>query len=308
MCGQVFPMPRVVRIPCSRCRHVLRVPAEMIGREVACKFCDQTFRADPGRILSRDPSVSAPRPLADDTFLDASEYVVPPASGVGIAIARAEFPRSRPEEKEPSERIRGLEQSLDRIVAEHKELQVELRRVRDENETLLRAEREEIEQFRGQLVRLEQIRDVIERGQGRSRQREQASRQWLQPASARHAVPANGHSRIVSARSLQRPGAVTRAHPGHRGGGVALREALSLLATCERMADRLVTELKTTQQERDQERATFERILEQLQDDLTRARSELETARAQAHPAHGPAAGPEGQPGPPAADSTGAAE
>src|SRR5262249_15336268 len=42
------------RIPCSRCRRALRVPAELIGRKVACKFCDQTFRADPGRVLLRD--------------------------------------------------------------------------------------------------------------------------------------------------------------------------------------------------------------------------------------------------------------
>jgi hypothetical protein len=293
-------------MPCARCRAVLRVPAEMIGRSVACKFCHQAFRADPARVLVRDPSGSVP--LTEDSFLDASQYVVPSASAAGIPIPRAERSRSQSQGQEPSGRILVLEQALDRVLAEHKELQVELRRLRVENETLLRAEREELDQFRSQLVRLEQIRDTIEREQDRSRLGGQSARPFAQGSSGRHAAPSNGHGRVLSLRPLQRPGSVTRAHSGHRGGGVALREALGLLANCERMTDRLVNELKTTQQERDQQRAVFERILERLQDDLARARSEFATGRAPVHSAPGRAADSEGEHGRSTAESHAAAE
>ena len=300
-------MPGVVWIPCSRCRAVLRVPAEMIGRNVACKFCHQTFRADPAQILVRDPSAAAPLPLADDTVLDAWQYVVPPAPETETPRVRAEFPRSQPHEQEQSGRILALEQALDRILAEHEELQVELRRLRAENQTLLRTGWEEIERLRGQLVRPAQMGDAIEREPDRSGPGARPSRPFRQPASARTVAPTNGHGRVLSLKPLHRQGSVTRAHSGHRG-GAALREALGLLANCERMADQLVTELKTTQQERDQARAAIERVLERLRDDLSRAQGEFETARAQAHPAPGRAAGSGRETGPPTADSTEAAE
>jgi hypothetical protein len=278
----------------------------MIGRNVACKFCHQAFRADPGRVLVRNPSGSVP--LTDDSFLDASQYVVPSAAAAEVPIPRAERPRSQPQGQEPSGRILVLEQALDRVLAEHKELQVELRRLRAENETLLRAEREELEQLRSQLIRLEQIRDTIERGPDRSGLGAQPERPFAQGSSCRPAAPTNGHGRVLSLKPLQRPGSVTRAHSGHRGGGVALREALGLLADCERMADRLVNELKASQQERDRQRAAFERVLQRLQDDLADARSEFATARALAPSTPGRAAGSEGEQGRSTADSTAAAE
>jgi hypothetical protein len=77
MCGHDFPMPGHVRIRCPGCGLGLRVPAEMIDRDVSCKFCNQGFRADPtliaipkaptapagkGAALDR-PEVRAPSPL-----------------------------------------------------------------------------------------------------------------------------------------------------------------------------------------------------------------------------------------------------
>ena len=48
-CEHNFTMPRNVRMGCPHCLAELRVPAEAIGRDVACKFCGASFHAEPAR-------------------------------------------------------------------------------------------------------------------------------------------------------------------------------------------------------------------------------------------------------------------
>ena len=107
MCGHDFPMPGHVRIRCPGCGLGLRVPAEMIDRDVSCKFCNQAFRADP--TLS-----SIPRPPTDpaagkDAVLDRPDVGAPSTrnhqNGNGLDVWFKPWQRTVPSPMGPGEHV-----------------------------------------------------------------------------------------------------------------------------------------------------------------------------------------------------------
>lgn len=52
-CGYVFCLPKHVRIGCPACETLLRVPVEMLGHEVCCRFCQASFHATLGQADGR---------------------------------------------------------------------------------------------------------------------------------------------------------------------------------------------------------------------------------------------------------------
>jgi hypothetical protein len=63
-----------------------------------------------------------------------------------------------------------------------------------------------------------------------------------------------------------------------------VRESFDRLMNCERLVDGLIGQLKTTQQEKERDRAAFERTLERLHDQLTTAKGHFESAHVSSDP------------------------
>ena len=151
--------------------------------------------------------------------------------------------------------------------------------MRSERETLLEQGRVEIESVRTQLKLLEEQRlavapDLAARPSAAS----QASPQ-LQPPIARNQARENGNGRIFSTRPPKKPSPGVNSKTGPHGGRTVLRDAIDRISHCESKADQLVAQLKTAQQEREFERQNFEKVLERLLGELTRAKSEFDVAR-----------------------------
>jgi DNA-directed RNA polymerase subunit M/transcription elongation factor TFIIS len=239
-CGHNFTMPRNVRMGCPHCLAELRVPAEAIGRDVACKFCGASFRAEPARAERRRLERNAP---------------------------------------EPSQRVTSLERDLSRVSGEHEGLRAELARLRAEHEHRGRRDHREIEELRAQLDRLAAVQAAASREVDRPVPLvPPAARPGTPPSSmVRHVPQANGHARPTPASfgRGRRGGAGLQARPDP--GGAALREVIDRLASCEAMTDRLLVRLKSAQEQRELDREAYAKVLERLQEELTRARGDFRT-------------------------------
>jgi hypothetical protein len=226
---------------CPHCEALLRIPAEMIGREVVCKLCDATFLAEP---------------------------------------AQADGRPTRAEAEASSGRIPSLERDLARILAEHAAIRSELGRLRAESDDLSRRERREIEAIRAQVERLASASARPERERepaGTSPFPRPAAPAAAMPAPRRPAH-VGGPGRIATAPPGRKP---QGAAGSKAGGGVSLRELLERLAGCEAMTDRLIARLKSEQERRHEDRTVFATVLERLQGELTRARQGFATGRGE---------------------------
>jgi hypothetical protein len=198
---------------------------------------------------------------------------------------RDEFHRLERAAQGQVEHLLSLERTVAGIVVEQGELLAELRRSRTDNEAMARQGLEGIERLRDQLGRLEAFRETVVREQDWSPLLPHQSHQSPQPSFARNSPRTNGHGRVLTTRPPQKPGGATRSSSGRAGNGGHLRETFDRLSNCERMADRLIAQVNATRQEKEYDRAAFERILERLQDELCRATNDFEAARVRSNSA-----------------------
>jgi hypothetical protein len=243
-CRQTFSMPRNVRMDCPHCRALLRVPAELIGRDVACKFCHAMFRANPARAERRRPE---PADLGSPESPSATEW------------------------------------DLSQIFGDHEDLREQIGRLRAEIDELFRRERREIEEIRSQVDRLAAVRSAFAReADGPDRPVRPAKPIGAPHSSiAKHISHANGHGLTLIAASppAREPRGAARAKAQPSPGDAALRELIERLAGCEAMTDRLIARLRSAQEQRAEDRATFARVIERLHDELNRARDRFGPGR-----------------------------
>ena len=284
MCNHVFQMPRHVRIPCPGCGAHLRVSPEMLDLDVVCKFCKEPFRA-----CLDQPDVSRSFFSGECTAIGATAdrrimAAVRPTIKQELETARAELLQMQQQGLEHAQRVSALEEALLRILSEQGALQSELQRLRSERETLLEQSRVEIESLRTQLKFLEEQRLVVAPALAARPSAASQAIPQLQPSIARNQARENGNCRIFSTRPPHKPSPGGNSKTGPHGGRTVLRDAIDRISHCESKADQLVAQLKTAQQEREFERQNFEKVLERLLGELTRAKSEFDVARGSSKP------------------------
>jgi hypothetical protein len=321
-------------VSCKFCYQVFRAaPALVSNRKpsAAARMREAALLAAPDDLAAPAPAHRRGHPL--DALLIAghlqsptrpvehvaSSPVPPPSSAVEddpdyeaeLQTMRAEFRRLERESQEPAERLISVEQVLAGVVGEQAELQAALRRSRTEHDTLASQALEEIERLRAQCGRLEGLRGTAT-----------AEPAWrLPPAHPPHQSPkpavsvssprTNGHSRVLTTRPPQMHRASHRPPAGagaNGGNGGLLRESFDRLTNCERLVDGLIGQLKTTQHEKERDRATFERILERLHDQLTTAKDHFEAAHVSSTPSTEREASSRGDSGPIVTGSASAVE
>jgi hypothetical protein len=194
-----------------------------------------------------------------------------------------------------TERIQSLEQALAGLSEECNQLHGQLRQVQalgeqtarqelNEIDRLRREEMREIEILRARLGRLEELRADAAIEPDRT----------LKPLAPARPAPRSGmptmHNRGGHAARLtaskpgpipKPPGARPVAHAAH--GASPLREIMDRVSSCETITDRLITQLKTALDEREQDRAAFGQIVDRLQAELSRSRQDLDVARRYLH-------------------------
>ncbi len=239
-CGHGFAIPNTVRMGCPHCQALLRVPAEMIGRDVACKFCDEPFRADP---------------------------------------VRAERSRPGPEDLRSPERSASLEGDLFRFLGEQEAFRGELGRFREEIDELSRRERREIQEIQTRVDRLAAVRSAFAREADQPDRLAKPTTPHIAPRSsmAKHLGQAHGHAWTAAPANGRTHRGAAAAKPRPAPVDAALREVTERLVSCEAMTDRLIARLRSTQEQRAEDRATFARVIERLHDELARARDQFGT-------------------------------
>jgi DNA repair exonuclease SbcCD ATPase subunit len=278
VCDHVFQMPRHVSIACPGCGVALRVPAEMLDRQVACKFCNEPFRAwaSLARIAQAVPGEHPALRLSCDPLDTQDDREIHQE----LEASRAELSRMAEERTRHVERVLSLEQALLQVVSEQQELRGALERLRAENQSLSEHERLDVNSLRAELKRVEAERRWVASEQGRACTSPHLPGAGSQPLHQIHNGH-NGNRRVLSTRPPQRT-AVGIGKSGSNGDLANLRDAIDRISHCESKADQLVAQLKTAQQDKEMVRQAFETVLVRLQDALSRARSEFDVAHGNA--------------------------
>jgi len=308
-------------VSCKFCNQVFRAAPVLVSTRkpsAAARVREAALLAPPDDLAAPTPDHRSGDPL-DALFMAgrlqsptrpvehvAISLVPPPSSGVQddpdfeaeLQTIRAEFRRLERESQEPAERLLSLERVLAGVVGEQAELQAALRRSQTEHETLASQALEEIERLRAQWDRLEGLRETVAVEQVRRLPPAHPPHQSPKPAVGAIAPRTNGHGRVLTTRPPQTHRGSQRSHSGLGGNGDLLRESFDRLSTCERLADGLIAQLKTTRQEKERVRAAFERIIERLQDELTTAKDHFEAAHVSSNPSTECGAGSGGNCGP----------
>jgi hypothetical protein len=105
------------------------------------------------------------------------------------------------------------------------------------------------------------------------------------PLFTQYHVRPNGNGRILSSRPPQKSAPAGISRPRPQDDRAILRDANDRISHCEWKAGQLVAQLRTAQQDKKLERQAFEKVLGQLQEALTRAKSEFDVARGSARAA-----------------------
>jgi hypothetical protein len=318
-------------VSCKFCYQVFRAVPALVSTgkpSAAARMRDAALVAAPDDWAARTPAQRHGHPL--DALLTAglvqsptrpvqhvatspvplptSEVQDDPDHEAELQTIWAEFRRLERESQEPAERLISLEQVLAGVVGEQAELQAALRRSRTEHDTLASQALEEIERLRAQCGRLEGLRGTAAAEPARRVPPTHQPHQSPKPAVGAIAPRTNGHSRVLTTRPPQTHTASHRPHAGPGGNGGLLRESFDRLTNCERLVDGLIGQLKTTQREKERDRAAFERTLERLHDQLTTAKDHFEAAHVISNPSTEREASSGGDIGPIVTGSAGAVE
>jgi len=258
---------------------------ELLDLNVACKFCNQTFRA---RCDRTDATKSAPgcECKAVDSTRKATAGWAAIHQDPGAACA--ELTLMQQQGLHHAERLCAVEQALSTVLNKQGALGAELEKLRFAHEAVVQGVGLEIEQLRTQLKLFEeQHTSVIAEPDPRRSAASQASPS-LQPGSTPNHVRHNVNGRNLSCKPPPKRASWGKPESAPHWGRASLREAIDQISQCESKADQLIAQLKATRQEKEFERQAFERVLERLLGELTRAKSELEVARGNAKLPPGP--------------------